>query len=412
MSLTQFCKFAYLAGALVALLALASCMSPSPSREERKLDKEMSTDLTPQWSPDGKTVVSYADYQLYAASVDGNELRRITKPRHGRHFQSAFSPDGRLAYVNNSGSWLDRLFGDYLEYSVNIADFEGRRIRVRHTVPIDFFRSVPGAPNWSPDGAFLAYSRGDYTVILNGEGKEIRRYFHAVPEEWIEENLSGRRSRPVWSNSSQRTAKTAYSKYGGGQVVVTTDRPDRAEPLIVHRITDTGIHPEISTPAWSLDDQRIYFAMRKGNEKDAVLYSVRTDGTKLETLATLEASYYREVKTSPNGDQLLLISRRAPPVGPWEDYLLPNEQKNGTGLWIINADGTDLRQLRRGYLYASWSPDGNRIAVVDIDTKGKRGSLLYTIGKDDTSGSAIQPLLMRDQEGEVITAQGEKPKRP
>ena len=418
MTLAQLSKAACAVAAIVALLTLLACGPTGglPTREERELAKELGVNATPQWSSDGQTVVGYADSHLYAAMADGSEVRRITKRWRGKNSSFSLATDGRLAYRNVHRSWKSLWLGLW-HWRTKIADFDGQSADTRHILPID----RAGYLSWSPDGAFLSYEYGSYTVILDREGEEIRRYVHAVPEEWL--GGAGGSRAPAWSNDSLRTAKIAYSNGGEGQAVVATERADQAAPTFIRRINDTGVHPGVSTPAWSLDDQHIYFVMRKGYERDdpwggydepAVLYSVRTDGTELKALATLAGGYYEEVKLSPTGEELLMISRWASiAIGRGDRTPPPNPaQKQGSGLWVINVDGGNLRHIQEGYLYASWSPDGSRIAVADLDPTGRRGRLLYTVGKDAPAQQANQVLLTRDAWNRLITAQGDKPKRP
>lgn len=374
MALVRFSKTACIAGAIIASVALVACgpIGPNLSAEERRLRTDLQSDFTPEWSPDGKIVVAYGGRHLYAAAADGSDLWRITRRGSGWYTQAAFSPDGLLAFPNSYRDWKSRLLWIFGEpkYSIKIADFDGRRARVRHTTPATE-SMIPKSLAWSPDGSFLLYRQLDQTTILDGKGTEVRRYFHAAPEEWP--NTFG--SPPVWSNHSQRTTKIIASSYEGGQVVISTDRPDSPEPLISRRIS--GFFSEISTPSWGLDDQRVYFVARKASENDAVLYSADPDGTNLQTLATLSGSYYVEVKLSPTGEQLLLNSRWTKRPNPWREPLPHGVQKTGTGLWVANVDGSNLRHIQEGYLYAEWSSDGKQIAVFDLDTTGQRRHSLY-----------------------------------
>ena len=402
MPLLQFSKTACIAGAIIASVALAACgpIGPNLSAEERRLLTDLQSDFTPAWSPDGKIVVAYGGRHLYAAAADGSDLWRITRRGSGWYTQAAFSPDGLLAFPNSYRDWKSRLLWIFGEpkYSIKIADFDGRRARVRHTAPAAQ-PMMPMSPAWSPDGSFLLYRQLDQTTILDRNGMEIRRYLHAVPQEWSD----GGHSAPVWSNQSERITKIIGSSYEGGQMVIATDRPDRPDPLIIRRIT--GSFAGISTPAWSLDDRRIYFTMRgygRGfDEEEAILYSVKVNGTDLNEIAPLKGAFYREIKMSPTGDRLLLISRRA--QRPGFPVLLSSKHEKFTGLWMINTDGTGLTHMREGYLYAEWSPDGKQIAVFDLDTTGQERHSLYITYLD---GRPPLTLFERKADGKLVSGNG------
>ena len=387
---------------MASLLAVTACMSPSLSREEHKLARELTSRPVPQWTLDGEIVIGYADHHLYAARTDGSEFRRITRRWDGRHFQPALSPDGRLAHLTNSGGWLDRLFGEYLEYSISIADFDGRAARTNYKVPLEVYGSRPAYLRWSPDGSSLVYRIGDQTVILDGTGAEQQRFFPPAPAEWGRSFWSS--GTAAWSNDGQRIALLAGTNKGGGERVISAIRPDGSDPQILFRII--GNVEEVSTPAWSLDDRRIYFAMRRNEDQDAVLYSIGHDGTGLQKLAQLKRGYYFDIEMSPTGDALLLVSRWTLLPNPFRQPLPPGKQPEGTGLYTIRVDGTDLRHIRSGYLNASWSPDGDRIAVIDMDPTGERGTILYTIYPD---GAPDRALMGRNERNKLVPGKGTPP---
>ena len=395
---------AYLAVAIAGLIAVTACMSPSLSREEEKLYRELGSGSPPQWTSDGETVVGQTDQHLYAVKADGSDFRRLTTRWAGRHYDSALRPDGRLAYFTNSATdhWLDRLFGEYTEWSVRIGTFDGRGLRNEQTTHLEFRGGAYS--RWSPDGSLLLYRAGNLIVILDETGRELHRYFPPMIEGWGDQ--IGAWGAGSWSNDGQRIALVARTTQypESDHIAITTLRPDRTDPRVVFK--STGAVDEISNPAWSADDTRIYFAMRRREDRDAVLYSIGHDGSDLRELAQLRLGYYFDIALSPTGGELMLTSRWTHFPGPFRQPLPTGAQPEGTGLYTINVDGTDLRHIRSGYLHASWSPNGNRIAVVDMDPTGARGTGFYTIYPD---GAPDKILMWRTERGKLVAGKGAQP---
>jgi len=115
---------------------------------------------------------------------------------------------------------------------------------------------------------------------------------------------------------------------------------------------------------------------------------MNADGTDPRRLTsfTADAPYSQDVGPgawSPDGAQLV-IARSMSPVG---------EPAGGLALFIINADGSGLRQLTpwalRAGSRADWSSDGRRIVFRTIPPNDEPGGDIYTIRPD---GSGLRQL--------------------
>jgi len=143
---------------------------------------------TPQWTPDGRTIVfssgprideaeyAWRESEVYSVDVATGQVRALTT-RKGPDGQPAISPDGRLiaytGYDYNVNTWTDSEL-----YVMNI-DGSGSRVLA------DLDRS-PSNIRWAPDGTgvyFLAQSEGSqnlYFAPLRGEVRKLTEGTHML----------------------------------------------------------------------------------------------------------------------------------------------------------------------------------------------------------------------------------------
>jgi Tol biopolymer transport system component len=183
----------------------------------------------PSVSPDGSAVVFYTldgAMDLYVASADGSELRRLTDgSSHDRSPQ--WSPDGqRIAFHS------DRT-GAYQIWSTDAAATELTRLTTSgvHTI----------YPFWSPDSrsvGFVELGRGVSVVDLSTPGSA---------EMLIAGDLM---VRPAWSPDRSRIAGVLPPTAGGTGIVVYS-LASRA----IETVSDFG-----DAPQWFPDGRRLVFA--------------------------------------------------------------------------------------------------------------------------------------------------------
>jgi TolB protein len=146
-----------------------------------------------------------------------------------------------------------------------------------------------------------------------------------------------------------------------------------------------------NSPAWTPDGTRFIFERAFGpivddNASGLDLVTTSTDGSDERTLLRtrpLEAADGREVhdaQMSPDGTRIAvnLLNIRARP-------------RNGSAIYVLDADGTDLRRVTPMRLNAGnpdWSPDGRRI-VFNSSYEGQGAVELYTVRPD---GSGLRRL--------------------
>ena len=131
-------------------------------------------------------------------------------------------------------------------------------------------------------------------------------------------------------------------------------------------VTTVSVTPTLETPAVPAatalgggTGQIVFASTRSGIPQ---LYLVNTDGTD-PTQITLMDGGACQPSWSPDGSQLVFIS---PCLGRADFY---ETIYNESSLYIINADGTDLKQLTQAPgsdFEPAWSPDGERIAFTSV----------------------------------------------
>jgi Tol biopolymer transport system component len=280
----------------------------------------------PVWSPDGTKIAFTVTLSaglgayghVYVMNADGTGLRKIGEWSlsdaigpcpSGRPY--AWSPDGRfVAY------WTDGYYpGD--PRAVMLAPADGSA----EPQPL-----VPGAGDWSPDGKRFVYSG------LERTSTDCQIYLTDLPAtgepQWL---TQGRH--PVWSPDGQWiafiTAESQPMGPGEVRVINVTGNGER-------KVMDISGYANMLPLAWSPDGTRLAAA---------------GDGLFVVDLASGEKRRLAEDASfkpawSPDGTQLAFTV--------WEN--------DGYSVYVVDADGSGQPRKLADGSFASWSPDGKRIA--------------------------------------------------
>jgi Tol biopolymer transport system component len=287
-----------------------------------------------------------------ALAVSGRRFAVATNSLRCCNFTPAWSHDGtRLAWIYHGNLWTI------------LADGTGDRQLAAGVAPAHWPPDAVRRPSWSPDGARLVFEHVDarerhsvYRVDATGAG--LRRL------------TSG--TAPAWSPDGARIAFVR----GTGVFVIKPDGTSAA------RLTTTA-RPTTGPLSWSPDSARI--AVSRGGD----IYSLRADGAG-ETRLTSSRRPEAQPAWSPDGARIAYsdgsmiavinadgsavtgLTRncdRSPAWSPDSKRIaFVREATDQGALWIVNADGSDQRQLIPGTGYADspqWAPGGSTIAVGD-----------------------------------------------
>lgn len=277
---------------------------------------------TPLGGGTGKIIFS-SDDNIYMMNIDGSDPTKTDLQM--TIFCPVLSPDGQKIV-------FEALSHDI--YMLNITD----KSQPKRIVDVTPWHG-DGAficPVWSPDGHKLIvmavfYPQGVYMLGIDDSLKALT----------LLENMSG----ASWSPDGQRIVFSSVSANELKHDIWLMN----ADGSGLSRLTDTTGHSR--SPAWSPDGQTIAFVSDREVEDSYEIYLMNPDGSNQRRLTqTLDdAPIGREVPTwSPDSRYIVYIKGRLNDnQWPW--------------IYIINADGTEQRQLIKG-VNPAWSPDSQHLA--------------------------------------------------
>jgi TolB protein len=280
--------------------------------------------------------------EVFTIRTDGSHRRQLTT-RGG--YYPAWSPDGaRIAFVRGRGQiWLMDASGGSLERV-------GRGFN----------------PAWSPDGTRLSYSCGDEpTVCVWDATARTETVIVAPTNEWPFAET------PTWSPDGAWIAFTRVSSEGDDY---THDRQlfrVRADGSELTAIPNTA--PLAISPAWSPDGSRILYTERydgRGGENSGDLWAIRPDGSGRTPVIRLPGMD-DAADWSPGGDRIAFSSAGG---------LYPNMG----GIWVMGPDGTGLELVTRNGGDPSWHPSFTAPPAAPVTTARASGPRLAYVAVTDT----------------------------
>ncbi|MCI0578509.1 MAG: Ig-like domain-containing protein [Chloroflexi bacterium] len=283
-------------------------------------------------SPDGQTI-AYSSSRpdggtdLWAIGVDGRNRRQLLDCTGGACNNPLWSPDGwRILYERRNftspggppGSprlwWLDLRLG---ETAAVFQDSQWLGLQAR----------------FSPDGRWLSY--------VSPQSQEVQAFNLETGRSLLIESQTGEAA--TWSSDNQALV-VSQIQFIGESFATHLFRID----LATNEITDlSGSDTVINdgAPAWSPDGRWIAFGRKIPSvPMGRQLWLIRPDGSEATQLTSDYEVHHGPASWSPDSRTLL-----------FQHYLLA-EPGAGPGIWVLDVETKEMRQLAAPGLLPAWLP--------------------------------------------------------
>lgn len=320
-------------GLLAVLIVLLAGCSPALLREQAQrlaLRPPAVEAGTPPADPGNQILLQDTDGNLYIASPDGKERFALTTDasRLRAYGQPTWSPDGEhIAWnaITRTGAAL------------LVSRYDGRE---RREMDLPF---LPFYIYWSPNGQQLAYLSN--WRVVDGPSMALRLVDLNEGNETVKTLAAGQPFYFSWSPDGNRLLT-----HIDGERVEVYDVA--AESSAAKSLAISG--SAFSAPQWSADGERL-------------MYAVADQQTQRLLLSDLSGQAVRDV-TNYDGRisfQLSADGRQVAYVATGADM-----QASTLGsLYVVDAETQQTRELSdRPVLAFYWSPDGQKLAFLTLDT--------------------------------------------
>jgi TolB protein len=294
---------------------------------------------------------------IFTIRPDGRGERQITHPPQGFVDRNPdVSPDGRRIAFEREG--VDCGPGcSYFE--VFVVDDDGSDLtQLTHNRPgeaCDLGGTCSGTPAWSPDGRWIAFSRGSGPVVddtiesvgiyvMRADGSHVRQITARSRPSLGED------AEPQWSPDGRKILFQRFNVRAAlpqdGVALWIVNLVDGRE----HRVTPWELRAG-DTPDWSPDGKRILFHDNLDGPAtvSANLYTIKPNGTGLRQLTFAEGGVVQYLGSSYSPDGKMITFGRRPETGGTAADVL-----------VMRADGTHPRYVTRTDLYDSYPDWGPR----------------------------------------------------
>ena len=363
----------------------------------------------PTWTPDGKSIVVQRIYgvpgegmerrilHLWIYAADSGRGRELTGALDSQTSWPSVSPDGRFLYYDNSNMGSE----EYSAYHLERLDLRSGEIQTL-TAPQTTFRPptfrvyrMPEfqpadsfAPEASPDGRYLAFARR----ILGGETAVAGHPYNYRTALWLRDLRTGAERVLMDPIDPDRTGTYARGilrvvngyawQKDSAALIVPVNGKLRRVAVDSGRVTTipfrVHVHRKQSQMARSHvdlsgDDFTVQFPETAATSPDGK--TVAFYGAGQIWLKARSGSVSRPL--APMSDRIQMMPAWSPD-GRWIAFVTWKDGELGS-VWKVSAAGgrpVRLTTQPGEYLFPTWSPEGNRIAVESGSLETQRGDTL------------------------------------
>jgi Tol biopolymer transport system component len=280
---------------------------------------------------DGRIVFKdYTANQIFTVNPDGTALQQVTHASADQFIgDPAWSPDGKLIIFDAALTGQERVW---------VMNADGSH---QHQVTTDPSGWRDVNPQFTPAGSQIVYQRchpdppGDCAIaIVHSDGSDRRAVTHfAGPAQSRTDRNPSVSPNGEW---------IAYERWGQGGFAVRT-WISRLDGSNARPVTPPAL--EAGAPEWGLDSRHLLVTSLQPHY-GAGLFLVDTTTLDVHALDVppfphndVEGNY------APRGDRILFLSDRG----------IPNDR--GGNLWLMNPDGSDVREIPIPSLNNIFHPD-------------------------------------------------------
>jgi Tol biopolymer transport system component len=341
----------------------------------------LGNDINPAWSPDGEWLAFHSNCNLAMMHPDGSAPTVIWNSE-GRTctFEPQWSPDSQWIVVfmqmEGGGEWTFPMTRELW-----VISRDGSTVTAVATVTHEDDSCVRPDVAFSPDGTQIAYFDADCKPwVVNADGSEQAVPLTDFPGWWAS------MVHPQWGVEKAPPPEPLPPAQPEGKIVERCE--DVTPPQICVRdakggpfipVTDSLEFGHIDHPCctWSPDGQQITFSAGSDPEvtqrHDHNLYLINADGSDLRQVTSGDTN---DIRPAWSLD------------GEWIAF------HRNCGLWLIRPDGSDERML----LAASdefcaeviwWSPDSQQIAFVNTHNIAPGPREIWVINRDGTAPQVV-----------------------
>ena len=352
-----------------------------------------STSRPPQWFPGGDNIAfSYAG-RVYVIDSAGSLLQLV----HGRDMRGPYdvvdlayapnvSPNGsRIAYAaKRESGWLWWRTDSWEIMTVKPDGSDKQQLTKNNRLEVN--------PVWTSDGTRIAFmylyqsgrggvyeEAGIHDMAMDGSDlRQVVKFVDLDPSATSGIGLSRYGSPLPTLSLSPDGSRLAF-------VVEESRARFSQQVLFVVGVNGSGatrLAEETGPPAWSPDGHRIayiYWKTYSPSEELVGLFTINADGTDPREIIKVPSKDFRSntpISWSPDGSTILL------------------------GGYVIETDGSSMVRVSGLDSHSSWSPDGSRIAVHDSYSPNV---VLYTVAPDGSDGRI---LVEKAADGSLVAANG------